>query len=415
MSSLRVLITNISLSGRSGTEMYVHDLAKGLLARGHAPVIYAPQLGPTAYELQRATVQVVDDLGKVGFMPDVIHGHHTLATLTAMLYFPQAPAIYVCHDWSWEHDLPPKLTRIRRYLAVDHTVRDRLVLGEGIPESATEVVYNGVDLRRFRPRDPLPESPKRALVFSHYVTPEQLFLLRTICRKLGIQLDAWGSQMGSVQESPEKLLGSYDLVFAKGRCAWESLASGTAVIVCDSWGVGPMVTLAQLDYLRARNFGRRLLQQPFIPEVLEEQIRRYNAADAGQVSQQIRATAGLDGMVDRLVQIYGEIQAEHHLAGPAEPQQEMLELGRALTTWWNGARQAHSARYMHPAGILSLDTIRTAIREEIAAGLPLDSIREVFLGNLIVSRKPKPPRWKRLLQSIQKRLPDWASPSRRAA
>ena len=49
---------------------------------------------------------------------------HTLEAAMGLLHFPGTPAIYVCHDWCWEHDIPPKISRIRQFVAVDHTVRD---------------------------------------------------------------------------------------------------------------------------------------------------------------------------------------------------------------------------------------------------------------------------------------------------
>ena len=59
---LRVLVTNRVLANRTGTELYVRDLALGLLRRGHHPVAYSPLLGKVAEELRAASVPVVDDL-----------------------------------------------------------------------------------------------------------------------------------------------------------------------------------------------------------------------------------------------------------------------------------------------------------------------------------------------------------------
>ena len=42
---MKVLITNFRLAARTGTELYVHDLALRLLERGHTPVVYSPVLG----------------------------------------------------------------------------------------------------------------------------------------------------------------------------------------------------------------------------------------------------------------------------------------------------------------------------------------------------------------------------------
>lgn len=53
------------------------------------------------------------------------------------------------------------------------------------------------------------------------------------------------------------MLGGYDLVFAKARCALEAMAVGCAVVLCDVGGLGPLVTRAQVQHLRRWNFGRR--------------------------------------------------------------------------------------------------------------------------------------------------------------
>ncbi|HMC12259.1 MAG TPA: glycosyltransferase, partial [Pirellulaceae bacterium] len=303
-TSLRVLLTNCAICGPSGTEMYIFDVALRLLARGHRPLVYSPVLGPLAQRLSTATISVVNDLALIPDVPDVIHGQHSLETLQALLHFPRTPAIYVCHDWNWVGDTPPKLPRVRRFVAVDETVRDRLLVQEGIAESLVEVIFNGVDLDRFQPRPSLPRRPQKALVISNYLERSQLDVISAACRRQAIELDAIGAKLGGTCPRPEEVLGQYDLVFAKGRCAWESLAVGAAVIVCDTWGVGPLVTTAQLASLRRANFGRRLLQQPLRVEVLAREIARYDAADAEEVSRQIRATAGVDRMVDRLLECY---------------------------------------------------------------------------------------------------------------
>jgi hypothetical protein len=45
---MRVLTTNCSLRGRSGTEIVTIDLALGLRRRGHEVAVFAPLLGSSA-------------------------------------------------------------------------------------------------------------------------------------------------------------------------------------------------------------------------------------------------------------------------------------------------------------------------------------------------------------------------------
>jgi hypothetical protein len=327
---LRILLTNRSLDQRAGSELYLFELATRLLARGHSPVVYSPCLGRVAAALRNATVPVVDDLGAIGEPPDVIHGQHHLAAMTALLHFPAVPALFVCHGWQPWEETPPRFPRIRRYVAVDFTTRERLVSEAGIPPERVEVVLNFVDLERFQPRPPLPAKPRRALVFSNQAS-EQTFLpaVREACARFGIAVDTAGIAAGNPTECPEERLPGYDLIFAKGRAALEGMAVGAAVVLCDQAGAGPLVTSGELDRLRPLNFGIRTLRNPVTPDVLASQIERYDPADAAEVSRRIRATAGIEGAVDRMVDLYGDVLAEHRAAEnpPAE------EEGRAVSAY----------------------------------------------------------------------------------
>jgi len=105
---MRILITNNTLDFRSGSELYVRDLAIALLKRGHIPIAYSTKLGDIAQEIRAATVPVIDNLDALAAPPDVIHGHHHLDTMTALLRFPGVPAVYFCHGWlPWE-ETPPR-------------------------------------------------------------------------------------------------------------------------------------------------------------------------------------------------------------------------------------------------------------------------------------------------------------------
>src|SRR5262245_39504902 len=95
---MRVLITNLSLSARSGTEMHVRDLALELLRCGHSPTVYSPLVGVVADELRACGIHIISDLADEREPPHVIHGHHLIETMTAVGRFPGVPGIFVCHD-----------------------------------------------------------------------------------------------------------------------------------------------------------------------------------------------------------------------------------------------------------------------------------------------------------------------------
>lgn len=327
---LRILITNNGLAVRAGSELYVRDVALSLLKRGHEPIVYSTLLGDVARELRTAKVEVVDNLKPLTAAPDLIHGHHHLDTMTALLNFPRVPAINFCHSVTYPQETPVCFPRVLRYVAVDYACRDRL-LEHGIPAERIRVLLNFVDLDRFRPRDTsLPSRPRRALVFSNYAGPDtHLPVVQEACNRAELQLDVIGVAAQNASAQPEKILRKYDLVFAKARCALEAMAVGTAVILCDRGGVGPLVTMDEFDELRPLNFGIRTLREPMNPDVLLRQIERYDALDAAAVSGLVRATAGHEAIIDELLNLYQEVINEQRRLGPGDSDKE----GRAAAAY----------------------------------------------------------------------------------
>jgi Glycosyltransferase Family 4 len=320
---VRILITNNALDRRAGSELYVRDLALGLLRKGHTPIVYSTQLGAVATEIRSATVPVVDSLDSLTTPPDLIHGQHHIDAMTALLRFPNVPAVYVCHGWlPWE-EAPPMFPRILRYVAVDEPCRDRLLIEHGIPSAKVRMVYNFVDLGRFPARSGLPVRPARALVFNNYATDFYTTSAREACERTGIELDVVGTDSGNMTTRPEQILGNYDLVFAKGRSALEALAVGCAVILSGVQRMGPLVTTAELDALRPLNFGLRALGEPISAASIEREISRYDAVDAARVSAAIRAGASSDAAVDQLIALYREVIDEFARQGRPAAADEM--------------------------------------------------------------------------------------------
>lgn len=325
MGSLRILIVNVTLASRTGTETALRDLALGLRTAGHKPMVYSPELGEIGDELRASGIPVVSRLEDLSGEPDIVHGNHHVQTVEALLRFRQARGLFVCHDRRAHMSAPPRLGRILRYVAVDYNCLERLTEEYGISQQLTRVIYNSVDTTRFLPRAPLPRQPQRALVFSNYAGPGlYLDAVREGCARLNLPVDVMGSVVGNSSSAPELDLGQYDIVFAKARCALEAMAVGTAVVLADTTGLGPMVTSAEVKDLRPWNFGARLLRAPLEPAGIARQVQRYDAADASAVSEYIREHADLSTAVGHYVRLYDELMTEP-LPPPATVAQELDE------------------------------------------------------------------------------------------
>jgi hypothetical protein len=327
--ALTVLITNVRLDGRTGTETWVQDAARELQRQGHRPVVYTPRGGPIAEAIRRDSIPVLGDPRDLAEPPDVIHGHHTNPTLTALLAFPRTPAVLFIHDWDAWHDRPLRHPRIRRIAPVDATCADR-ALEEGFATEEVELVPNFVDLLRFSPRGVLPARPRRALLFDNQAHPTNHGgIIAAACEGAGITLDIAGAAAGTATDRPEEVLGEYDLVFAKGKAALEAMASGCAVILVNGRGVGGRVTSESFTAMRRLNFGRRLMREPVRPGVLAAHIAAYDAGDAAAVTARVRDECSLSATVTRLVGLYREVIAEQATAEDARDR-ELRDLGAYL-------------------------------------------------------------------------------------
>ncbi len=325
---LRILLTNNTLAGRAGSELYVRDLALEFMKRGHLPVAYSPLLGEVADELRAHTIPVLGDLDDMEAEPDIIHGHHHHESMTAALRYPRTPMIFVCHGWvPWE-EMPLIHPNIVKYVAVDDLCRERLLTTRGIAPEKTTTIYNFVDLDRFHLRPSLPSRPKAALVFSNYMTqiPEPI---RAACSAAGIdQIDVRGMAFGQSVAAPEDILGQYDIVFAKARSAIEALASGCAVVLADAADLGGMVTSANLERVRRLNFGIRAMQAEAITQSgIAREIGLYDAQDARKVSEKIRSVAGLTTAADTWLDLYHEVIADWESRTPEASDIERMRAG----------------------------------------------------------------------------------------
>lgn len=329
---MRVLLSTNQVVSWTGAELYVADVARALHTRGHDVVVHTVLAGPLAEHLQRRGIPVVRRPRQVKWRPDVIHAQGNIGTRAALTEHPGVPALFVCHTHDqWTQFVSPHPS-VRRYAGVSRVCVEAL-LRNGAPPDRTTLLPNFVDTTQFARRAPLPPKPRRALMFSNFARPGgYLDAVTKACTQLGLDLDALGAGTGTASRAPQDVLTGYDVVFAKGRAAMEALAVGCAVVLCDFAGVGPMVSTADFDRLRSANFGFEMLTGPHDPEVLCEQIRRYDATDASAVCDRLRAEASLTRYATELESLYAAIIGEAHRA-PTSSGPRWLERGRirALT------------------------------------------------------------------------------------
>ena len=115
MDSLCVLLTNNTLAGRAGSELYVRDVALALKKRGHHPVAYSTVLGEVAQDIREAGIEVVDDLAALSCVPDVIHEASSPGNDDGSAALPKTPAIGYCHGVEPWEEIPYKISAFTLY------------------------------------------------------------------------------------------------------------------------------------------------------------------------------------------------------------------------------------------------------------------------------------------------------------
>ena len=316
---LRILFTNNTLAERAGSELFVFDLAVALRKRGHQPIAFSTVLGQVADLLRSAGIPVVDELSNITDTPDVIHGHHHLELASALLHFPETPAVNVCHGWlPWE-EAPLLFPTIRKYVAVSKLTRKRL-LDSGVHADMIEVIPNFVDTEKFSPRDRTIGTPKTAAVFSNYIGPYDRNFLEIVsaCQRFGIlKVDLYGQSARTPLSKPEEVLPQYDVIFAAGRCALEALACGCAVIVADHHGFGGLVTPRTMEELQLGNFGFAVTHgNTTTAEKVIVELEKIDPVEVKVVCDTIRARSSLSTAVLTWERIYLEAMERRPTSAP---------------------------------------------------------------------------------------------------
>ena len=305
---MRVLITNLFIHSNSGTETVSALLADGLRQAGHDVAVFAPTLGGLAQGMRARGHKVHDRIAEITEKPDVIHAHHLTPTLIAMARFPDVPIVFTCHSSFFEVEAPMLHPQIRQWVAVDEACRAKS-LSHGVPSDRLSIIHNAVDLKRFKPRQPLPTKPVRGLLLTKNREHQQA--VRQACAIMDISLDEMGPATGKISGEIEKDLVNYDIVFATARMAIEAATVGCAVIVCDARGFAGLLSTGNMKRWRDWNLGVGLLSEPTTIENVTRAISEYDAGDTRSVMLYMRSVAGLDAYIDDYVQIYQNAVEDH--------------------------------------------------------------------------------------------------------
>ena len=177
---LKVLIGCLNFNNYTGSELYVFELAKGLVEQGCEVSIcstignplaqIAKQMGIKLYPLQEppgfklgdgqwklktanneeivSNPKTLYKVADVNF--DVIHLNHKPVTEHLIRMYPNTPMICSIHSEVISLEEPVKSNEIKKYIAIRPEIKEYISNKFEIPTDRISVIYNPIDSDRFR-------------------------------------------------------------------------------------------------------------------------------------------------------------------------------------------------------------------------------------------------------------------------
>lgn len=295
---LRVLISCHQLHSRTGSELYVTELAEAHAERGARVSVFSLFPGELAKRFSTRTgIRVYgpehsEPLTRLA--PDIIHSHHLTTFHLLGELLPGVPRVHgilgVVPDLE---QVPITIDEARRVFAVSERTREMMRAAH--PNTRVEVVKNWFDdreLRTVKRYTPALDARHRVAVISNHVSDERDQALD--------QLEAEGLiswERVGVGASPRDITGEFlsgfDIVVTMGRTVPLAGAIGVPCIVADQHLSDGLLSLENLDELSVHNFTGRARRYALTAEHLREEIGKSKLIDRRALAQRIRAEYSL--------------------------------------------------------------------------------------------------------------------------
>jgi glycosyltransferase involved in cell wall biosynthesis len=240
--------------GLGGVESYTLTVAEQLQRLGHDVSILGVKPGPAVDVAAARGLELVLDQARLSERCDVAFAQDAITAYQLGERFPEAPLVYAAHADEYDFCTPPQLPGFVQAVVV---LNDRIARHVRSHAIVPEVVRlrQPVDAKRFYPRIPLHERPRRALLLGNWVQADRRRLILTACASAGIECREYGATFGAYTREPELELAATDIVFGKARVIVEAMAAGRAAYVLDHNGGDGWVTPERYELLEADNFG----------------------------------------------------------------------------------------------------------------------------------------------------------------
>ena len=150
---MKILLPVISYHYLTGAEMYVYELARELIRRGHDVTVAAMRIGGALEGPSKEAGIKAYQFGDPALVRGnfgIIHASEPIPTRWALTAHPYDPIICTVHS-QYPCEQPIVDPRILHYVCIRPEVQQKIVNVDRVPIVKTSIVYNPIDFARFHP------------------------------------------------------------------------------------------------------------------------------------------------------------------------------------------------------------------------------------------------------------------------
>lgn len=257
-----VLLTNLFLCSRTGSELHTLEMAQEFRRRGYEVDCFAfIHAYPLASEFQRSAIRVITPETIDGLRDhyDVFFAQHRdvseyIWNETKIQFSKIVVSILGLPNVTKHERLPYFADRANLILFVSEEAKESC---PAIPQSVETLIFPNYATEQFfiDKKERHAQTPNRIAVISNHIADE-LRNLGEIASAKGITVDFFGYEAKSVEITP-KLLSEYDLVISIGRTAQCCFASYTPFYCYDHFGGPGYIEPGQIREHADYNFSGR--------------------------------------------------------------------------------------------------------------------------------------------------------------
>jgi len=323
----RILLTNSTIGGRSGTEVWVYEMVHWLEAQGAEVLVYAPNLNHKNPDSLNSVRHTTSQKEALDFAPDLVHAQHAGHRQVGRLLdkMKAYPTFNMIHGIADQLELPIRPGKHRRLCYGGASL---LICAKAsfITGTETALLKNFAEsINDFRPA----RQPRKAMTISTKIGQETRDRLEELLRQQNIAYSGFGHSPSTFiwdYDEAAEMLSAYDVVLCTGKTAIDFLGRGFHVMLCEGPLLGPIVTDKNYRLLSDMNFA---LASSLIPAVnifsdeastwLKDQMDQIPDIDTRRLQQMRDSENTLNRVGQHLLEIYASLQ-------PAKPDSTPLRL-----------------------------------------------------------------------------------------